>query len=197
MERPRYWNRNLTKFIHNFTGRYFYEWLSSITPLVTRKFNLNKNDLFLTFNYTSTLEDIYDIPGNQIYHIHGFIKNIIDRYEVDNFTIRSEIQFGTLNNNAQEVEDVLSKSYENDEFYNVSIKPGISQIIGFCKASTKDIKKNYSNLESFINKEIDEVIVMGHSLMGIDFDYYKDTILPKLLDVKWTFYYHGKKVKMK
>lgn len=33
----------------------------------------NEDSIFLTFNYTKTLEDIYKINANQVYHIHGVI----------------------------------------------------------------------------------------------------------------------------
>lgn len=35
----------------------------------------SNNDLYLTFNYTTLLEDVYDIKSSQICHIHGKIEN--------------------------------------------------------------------------------------------------------------------------
>lgn len=35
----------------------------------------DEDSIFLTFNYTKTLEDIYQIDAKQVYHIHGVIDN--------------------------------------------------------------------------------------------------------------------------
>lgn len=59
------------------------------------------------------------------------------------------------------------------------------------------MQNNYSKLKSFLdNKEITEVIVMGHSLNSAGYAYYsdillpkyKDILLPKYKDIPWTFY---------
>ena len=63
----------------------FSEWIESVKlPLSQISFGTDvicqKNgrcragDLFLTFNYTETLEQNYSVPANQVFHIHGFRK---------------------------------------------------------------------------------------------------------------------------
>lgn len=55
----------------------FNQWIASIdtTKIIPDKNILNlfdcENDIFLTFNYTATLEDIYKIQPQNIRHIHG------------------------------------------------------------------------------------------------------------------------------
>lgn len=50
----------------------FTKWISSI-QLPTRKVfnNIGGNSLFLTFNYTDTLELLYQVPDRYVLHIHG------------------------------------------------------------------------------------------------------------------------------
>lgn len=56
--------------------KFFWEWINSITiysatPKEDFMKLLNKGDQFLTFNYTETLEVVYDIHPADICHIHG------------------------------------------------------------------------------------------------------------------------------
>lgn len=55
---------------------YFSEWVEDLDVTSVKQlknFNsiLNEEDLFLTFNYTDTLEEIYDIKEEKVCHIHG------------------------------------------------------------------------------------------------------------------------------
>ncbi len=51
------------------------EWInqieSEVKTLKPKNFPFRENDLYLTFNYTSTLETVYRIPSEKILHIHG------------------------------------------------------------------------------------------------------------------------------
>ena len=49
----------------------FAKWAKSIEISHHKVISLNPNSIFLTFNYTDTLEELYAIPENQILHIHG------------------------------------------------------------------------------------------------------------------------------
>lgn len=54
----------------------FQQWLSEAYEKSPKdkKIQLpNESCIFLTFNYTKTLEDIYEIDARQVYHIHGVI----------------------------------------------------------------------------------------------------------------------------
>lgn len=52
-------------------------WISSLNKPNCGKLRIEDKDecYFLTFNYTKTLEDVYNIPSEQICHIHGCINN--------------------------------------------------------------------------------------------------------------------------
>lgn len=201
-----------TKFIYDFTGKYFIEWLNQIDFNNTnKKLNLDNSSLYLTFNYTSTLEKLYNISPNNIYHIHGSldsVENMLDWVipsfktiedaevaeqpqvdEINNDICREQIQFGSISNDAQKIKLELQKRFSYYDFFSVSIEPAIEHIIGFCDAASKNIKKNYKTLRDFISgKNINEVIIMGHSIMGVDFPYYSDVIIPVLKDCCWKFY---------
>ncbi|WP_400245599.1 bacteriophage abortive infection AbiH family protein [Niallia sp. JL1B1071] len=206
-----------TKFIYDFTGLYLFEWLGNVDyTLAENKLDLNPNDLYVTFNYTSTLENVFEIPIENIFHIHGSIEEVekrhlqnwftpyfrtiedaevADQFQADEFNsgiVREHIQFGSIDNDPLQIKKDLEGQYGDDDFYTVSIEPGIDNLIDFCNVATKDIKKNYEALKNFIiQNEINQVIIMGHSIMGVDKAYYNDIIVPLLKECFWTFYYYN------
>lgn len=177
-----------TEFIKAFTGECFGDWLCGFMTIeAKRKFALDKTDFYLTFNYTDTLEQVYGISSEHILHIHGQFSRIKNVY--NNPMVRKEIQFGTPHLNSEEVYNELENRYGRDDFFSVSIEPGIRDICKFIEKSSKSLQGNYEKLNSFLcKKEITEVIVMGHSLNSADYAYYSDILLPKLRDKMWIFY---------
>ena len=203
-----------TKFIYDFTGRFFLEWLSQIDFSTNNKLALDNSDLYITFNYTNTLERIYSINPNNIFHIHGsldLVENMLDWVipsfstiedaevavqprvnEINNNTIRKQLQFGSIVNDAETIKLELKNRYGRDDFYSVSIEPAIDHIIGFCDAASKNLEINYEPLKAFISgKNIEEVVIMGHSIMSVDYPYYSDVIIPELKNCLWIFYCHS------
>lgn len=177
-----------TEFISSFTGECFGDWLCGFMTIeAKRKFALDERDFYLTFNYTDTLEQVYGIPSEHILHIHGQFSRIKNVY--NNPMARKEIQFGTPHLNSEEVYNELENRYGRDDFFSVSIEPGIIDICKFIEKSSKSLQGNYEKLNSFLcEKELTEVIVMGHSLNSADYAYYSDILLPKLRDKIWIFY---------
>lgn len=50
----------------------FCEWVNDIdVSTVIKRFAFREDDLFLTFNYTSILEDVYSVLKDNVCHIHG------------------------------------------------------------------------------------------------------------------------------
>jgi len=75
-----YFNEDNAKYIRNAVEKirdYFSDWInqidiSQVQPYsIFEKFINKQNDLFLTFNYTMTLENVYKIQSKNILHIHG------------------------------------------------------------------------------------------------------------------------------
>ena len=191
-----------TKFIFDFTGRYFFQWLTDTDFSDPQELmDLDANDCYLTFNYTSTLEKVYNIKPENIMHIHGQIdfvdetgeltKSIGDITTTGQVEVTEEIQFGSVENNGETIKAEMERKYGQDDFYGASIEPGIYNIIEFCKVASKNLEMNYDSLNNFINNNvIEEVVVMGHSLIGVDCPYYADIIVPNLKDCRWVFHWH-------
>ena len=203
--------------IYSFTGECFYYWLkhtydkhlkiNTPYPKDLSYLKNNCNDIFITFNYTTTLEDIYKIPSDNILYIHGCIKNIneenlcinyIDSYgskvrEIKSALVR-DLQFGSADNNPDKIIQELQTFDIKPNNCMFSCKNIIDKIITYCKWSYKDIPNNYKKINNFVeNKHIEEIIIIGHSIMGIDNPYYSNVFVPRFKNCKWTFYYYKDK----
>lgn len=208
-----------TSFIHDFTGPVFYDWLKqvsfdSIKP--DTSLNLSANSKYITFNYTATLESLYHITPENILHIHGKLESIdpsdflgggvyhpahnmleaeilepVRLAPINNHTVRSKIQFGSIHNNPEFIRKFFSEQFQSDDYFGASIEPAIDNVFSFCTSSSKDLSSNYDVLQEFINDDsIDEIIVMGHSFDGVDSQYYTDILFKKFKHCKWVVYYH-------
>lgn len=137
--------------------------------------NLNYNELLpinecspiVSFNYTSTLELLYGIKA---YHIHGLYE------EGDNLI------FGYKDMNSK---NLLSRLEE--DYYVVAQIDSINQLYADFK---KKIQIN--QLEEYLYQigNIDIVIVYGHSMSLVDYEYF--VIINELLSPsEWKVSYHG------
>lgn len=213
---------------------YLCDWLNSVDiSKVIPDLMLDKNDKYLTFNYTETLEKIYNIPSQNILHIHGSIKSLegittkfneayndslssylkehpytIDeeleiiegrlKDELDeecNIEIRSILQFGGSIPSSKQVLDRIFQWYNGDEGYQEYLSSSVFELNHLIDSCSKNTSHNYNDLMRFIepDNEIDEVVVMGHSLNSVDDAYYTNILIPKLKDKLWIFWiYRGK-----
>ena len=58
--------------------KYLYHWIKSINTNVIPKFDskiINNENIFINFNYTDTLEKVYNIKPNRILYIHGCVNH--------------------------------------------------------------------------------------------------------------------------
>lgn len=175
-------------FLNSFTKDEFYKWIEKVSindvPFKEKSnaILIDKDARFITFNYTNTLEQIYRISSESILHIHGNANDVVT------------IQFGTPNNDTEIAYKELEKQYYGDDFYGASIEPAINSLMGYMEQAYKNPYKNFDELREFINEAmpVSEVIIMGHSYMGIDNIYYDNIIVPLCSRAKWMIYTHNK-----
>jgi hypothetical protein len=65
---------------------------------IPKKFIFDKNDYFITFNYTKTLELIYDIRPDNIIHLHGSLSNRDLKVGFEDFCDMPNIPSISINN---------------------------------------------------------------------------------------------------
>lgn len=153
----------------------FKKWVDNIDIQVKAKheqYKFNKDDLFLSFNYTEVLETLYGIPINNICYIHG-------RRGVD-----EEYIFGHCN----EQPTIIIPKEQNYIGY-VDIKKGV---IDTMNEFVKPYEKCLKTLNHYIKSaKIEKVIVHGHSLGSVDMVYFEKIVEIIGSDIPWQIdYYH-------
>lgn len=153
----------------------FIDWVCQIQlPTVNPRLDLAPTNYYLTFNYTNTLEKLYNIPSDRILHIHGdansdipeiifghdFVKPAdgpdLEKLKTDlgeeRFQEYMEEDFDSGDPRVNEGESIVRRYYEN------TYKP--------CKAIIEQNKVFFDSLA-----DVDEVFIMGHSLSDVDIPY--------------------------
>lgn len=147
-------------------------WVASIsTNDISPAFELSKGAKFLSFNYTRTLEDVYQIKTDNILHIHetiienrplvvGYGDAIFeyDDYVPDEDIIDVELIKNLLSHNRKPVGAILKETNIEEWFKSLN--------------------------------EIESVIVYGHSCSNVDKPYYETVIRNIKPNAHWTFYVH-------
>lgn len=147
--------------------------LTNILPKETLKKLMDKeNNLFFSFNYTLTLEDVYNISSEQICHIHGKCDNT---------------NFGTLPHRflAHEIPNYHIKVGHNKTF-NFKFDRDfhyheISEIVNdMANSLNKNIASNITNNQIFFSKlkklDVRHIYSYGFSYSSVDQDYIKEII---------------------
>lgn len=140
-------------------GSLFHDWIESI-PIedVEAKIDFKLTGRFISFNYTSLLQAVYEISDDLVFHIHGSLS------KYDNLI------FG----HGESMEE-KPELYENGDS-NRTMFTDAESAAGFpfhaLKKPVDDIlKRNLEYFRSLNNTEV--VIVIGHSLNNIDLPYVK------------------------
>ena len=115
--------------------------------------------VYLTFNYTETLESVYSIPESNILHIHGC--RLFDEQYI--------IGHNNYRNPNDAYNDESEMPYKQDTWSKI-----IGWMNGLFKDTTAIISKNQSFFERLSN--IEYVVVYGHSLNEVDLPYMKEIV---------------------
>lgn len=146
----------------------FKEWVDSIDLIgVQKEKSLPADALYLTFNYTDTLETIYGIPPQNIAHIHGS-RQLKDEYIIGHNNTR----------NPSDAWDDESLDFECQAKEN---------IISWMNELVKNYRDNIRKHQDFFNRLIDvkQIITYGHSMSEIDWPYFEEIINKTGRDIPW------------
>lgn len=143
-------------------SKYFREWVENI-EISCGKIEMlpeliDKANLFLSFNYTNTLETVYDVEKSRILYIHGDIgskeKLIVGHHD-----------------------ESLLKEPKFDENDDVRVMEAESIISDYFKHTFKNTEKiaerNNKFFSSLSSLGLERVYVLGHSLSDIDGYYFR------------------------
>ena len=155
------------ELVDNITNA-FREWIRSVdVHSATKLMHFYLPAFFVNFNYTTTLQDVYNVPDSRILHIHG--------------KVGREIVFGHGRNI-----DSTSNSRESDEPWFHETSKEVAQVLGIFHKPVADILVcNRATLEGYGN--VENIVVIGHSVNEIDIPYFQ-CILNAYPDVNWQNY---------
>lgn len=126
----------------------FSEWVEQIDiSTVNRKYAFFNDDLFLTFNYTSVLEDVYGISEDNICHLHGSC--------ADGFCITGH---GNNERPFDEYDDIVS--YEINSIHD-SLRKNVEKIYS----------DNYLFFKKIYDSKISEIVFFGFAFGDVDLYY--------------------------
>ena len=154
----------------------FCNWLLQISfdGLEKKSIPIERNAYYLTFNYTCTLEKIYDIPTQNILHIHGTFKchdndRIVYGHGGHPYKVEKNIDDPRIAEGEEIIKDYFEKT-----------KKPVKQII----------HKYYKFFYKMIT-DVTNVTIVGQSMNEIDYPYFKRIGNSIKGRIDWTFYYHS------
>ncbi len=161
----------------NNLAKYAKEWINSIemkSNKILQEFTF-ENVLFISFNYTDTLEEFYKIPENNIFYIHGKAKRdngIILGHNAECYCFNQNYISDDIR--IQEGNIILNQSQKNLK-----------------KPSEEIISTNKNYFETMV--DVKNIYILGHSLSEVDDIYFINMIkyIPK--NCKWFISYYNDK----
>jgi hypothetical protein len=138
-----------------------------------RKIQLDNASLFLTFNYTNTLEKLYNIEKNKIIYIHN---SVYDKY--NNIILGHGIEPQTLNQKLDPPSNLspeeLEEWYSEQDSGDYSYEEGKNTIIKYFSHTFKPTKQIILNHKPFFNNliNIKDIYILGHSISKVDLPYF-------------------------
>lgn len=169
------------------------EWAFTLKVPATNQKSLpiDKDAKFLSFNYTSTLEDKYN-PSTKILHIHGKADTPDSNLILGHGTPPPPPpQINTRENMSDEDSQIFYEEHLSDD---PRIYEGEDEIQSYWENSFKDTSNIIAQNQTFFNNldDVDEIHVIGSSWSSIDLEYFKE-ISTQTPNAKWIVSYHRQK----
>lgn len=141
---------------------------------------IDNQDMFISFNYSSTLEDVYQISPSQIIHIHGLAQQ--------SFINKDQIIVGHGNKNVA----IPNYKHRTNLLHDMFAKVTYEKCKHFYRDTYKDPFSQISFLTPYLSriKQCKEMLILGHSLGFVDEEYFK--YMSKIIqpDAKINVFYH-------
>ena len=176
----------------------FQKWLSEAYEncLKNKKIQFpNEDSIFFTFNYTKTLEDIYEIDAKRIYHIHGVIDDKdsmevghgLGEEELNDMLIGQEPRIGEVWNNR--LNRMVRLQIVKPKHKELAALSSIESLVTLKKDVEGCIKKN----QVFFNEilDVERIYVYGFSFSYIDIPYLEKIIRRTKPETHWVISWHS------
>jgi hypothetical protein len=162
---------------------YFVNWVTQLyipkrAEVEIPTISLDRNAKFLSFNYTSTLSTIYEVPRSHILFIHGEAGNS-----------NKEITLG----HAWKPDASQEENYPDPDA-DPRLTDGEDLVVEFFNKTFKNVQRIIDENKSFFVNlhEVANIYILGHSLSSVDVDYLNEIIRYLNVDrVLWKISYFG------
>lgn len=177
-----YYFRNEFKYIENLT-MYLKDWIKEVNHELdglnkrTSYIQENNQDIFINFNYTTTLENVYNIPRPNVLHIHGVVDSDVD------------LVLG--HSNSDRITYFLEKRRHYQSQFDEQSAPIYNALAEYCSKTYKDVDEYIDQLFLLNFDSIEKVIIIGHSLSNVDMPYFKEIKERVNNNTEWQIYYHN------
>jgi hypothetical protein len=137
------------------------KWVSQLSKgNNTKKIRLlNENSLFLSFNYTHTLEDLYGIPPERILYIHGCLNG-------ESLVFGHGMQYSDL----RKIMEKFERVSEGDYVYQTAKESALFSVASHRKVVEDIISKHVKWFERLYDTT--NIHIFGHSLGVVDLPYF-------------------------
>ena len=153
--------------------------------------------VIISFNYTTTLERLYDLNESTVLHIHGCLEDgdcLIFGFKDDGsyspdgtlvtntfLSKQLDIEIEQIESNSllsrDEKDELIESLRDNYDFDDYYIDEQNNVLVSLYRQNQK--KFQFDKLKSFLKKNIDvnsivkEIVVLGHSLNDVDSEYFE------------------------
>lgn len=150
----------MTQQLYDGITKCFVEWVKNIKlEPQNKRFPLKPNAKYITFNYTRTLQDIYEIPEDYIWHIHG---SSLDCDVIFGHNVKEEIEYN--------YSDDTGMPSTEQEWGEEALRYAKLPLNQFMKKTKQVIKENQAQFLKYRN--LGHIYVLGHSLADVDLPYF-------------------------
>ncbi len=144
----------------------------------TTLINEFEDAIYITFNYTAVLETVYKISEGKIIHIHGSLRG------------RDGVPILGHGNKAR-IERIREKLQTAEREFDEKEISICKVVEDYYVQTYKDINKYMYKLFGLSKKDVNEIIVIGHSLTGVDMPYFKNIDTFTHQKANWNVYYYS------
>ncbi|ELI0377382.1 bacteriophage abortive infection AbiH family protein [Vibrio cholerae] len=150
----------------------FTTWIRSIDVKRANKFmDFPIGCKFINFNYTSTLQDVYSVPEEDVLHLHGKAK--------------SNVIFGHGLGNGSQASSMVPN--DDEPWFEEAFQTIASVTDKFHKPVNDIVNEHRCQLEGY--GDVTKIVVIGHSINNIDVPYFQ-CILKSYPDAVWRNWNH-------
>lgn len=159
----------------------------------------SEGSIFLTFNYTKTLEDIYEIDAKRIYHIHGVIDDKdsmvvghgLGEEELNDMLKSQELRIGEVWN--KKLNRMTRLQIVTPKHKELATFSSLESIVSLKKDVEGCIEKN----QQFFNDifDVERIYVFGFSFSSIDMPYLEKIIRRTKPKTHWVISWYSQEDK--